>query len=398
MQHGLRQKSAVFATIAGKCALKAWFLQHGRCRNRHELASKACHPPLPLLCCKGTPPPSSMPLVVSKSSNWQINSFVKIPFALIVCDDLTPNSRLLLMFLFNQIGYKPVSSSTIDRCLGMHRSTRNRCMVELKELGFIGGSDAHIVLSDPQPILAKLKERRKESLEQVAVIIGRDEYLELLTEQQRQKQVKAEEAEKRDFLKEASDSWNRYRPKDYQRIRRISAPILKAIDIHMRDLSIVPHAYDEFFSAIKAGIDKSDFWSNQNTSKTLQSITGVGSPTDKKRSNVYSLFNEGISSPAQPIEEEQREDTIVYPARYRKLINDYDAAQHSYNEAYRENRVDTAVENYVIRTESALVEAGLKPELFRLKYGMKTWPTDTPEPAESRVVNWEFDDEYGYVY
>lgn len=299
------------------------------------------------------------------------------------------------MFLFNQIGYRTVSFGAVDACLGMHRSTRIRCVAELKEHGFISGSDTHIVVNDPQPVLAKLELKRKEIGKEIHEILDRDESIRELEELQIKR---SQQVSKRDFLQEATDAWNRYRPKDYQRIRRISAQVIKALDIHMRDLHVPPHNYEEFFSILKAGIDKSDFWSNKNTNKTLQSITGVGTPTDKKRSNVYNLFNEGASCPAKPIEEEQRSDTIVYPAAFRSLISDYEAAQHTYNEAYRSRTIDNDVNEYVIRTENALKEVGLNPALFRLKYGMNTWPTDTPEPSESRVVNWTFDDEYGYAF
>lgn len=340
----------------------------------------------------------TVPLTVSKSKNWDLPQFLKVPFHLVVCDELTPNSRLLFMFLMNQAGYKPVSMTTIDSLLKIHRSTRLRCLAELKELGFISGTDSHILLNDPTPVLAKLKKSRKESLDQVSVILTQDEYLDLIAIKQQAKTEQRAEVAKRDYMQEATDAWNRYRPKNYQRIRRISATVIKALDTHMRDLGVPAHNYDEFFSILKAGIEKSEFWSLHNSSKTLQSITGIGTPTDKKRSNVYALFNEGADKPAQPTTEEDRDDTIVYPAAFRKVINEYDAAQHCYNEAYRNNKITPDIEAYVIRTEQALVDLGLDPSKFRMKYGMKTWPTATPEPAQSRVINWEYDDQYDTAY
>ena len=166
----------------------------------------------------------------------------------------------------------------------------------------------------------------------------------------------------------------------------------------MRDLSVHAHNYDEFFSILKAGVEKSDFWSNQNSSKTLQSITGVGSPTDKKKLHVYALFNDGVSKPAAPTEEEERVDTIVFPARYRDLIDEYESAQTAYNEAYRSRTLTDDHRKYVVRTEQAITDAKLDPAQFRFKFGIREWPTSTPEPVESRVVNWSFDDEYGNVY
>jgi len=339
-----------------------------------------------------------MPLSVSKAKDWQINSFLKVPFHLIICDELTPNSRLLLMFLMNQIGYKSVSMSVIDRLIGFHRSTRIRCLAELKELGFVEGSDSHMVLNDPQPILANFKNSRKKTLDQVYAIMSSDKFMEDLSERQRGKQIKAEQAVKRDYLEEATNAWNLYRPKDYQKIRNISAQLIKAVDLHMQDLRVPPHHYEEFFSILKAGVEKSDFWSNQNSAKTLQSITGVGTPTDKKKCNVYALFNDGVQQPATATEEGERSDTTVFPAKYRKLIDEYESAQTMYNEAYRSRTLTDDHRNYIIRTEQDLFDAGLDPARFRFKFGIREWPTTVPEPKESRVVNWIFDDEYGNVY
>lgn len=339
-----------------------------------------------------------MPLSVSKAKDWQISSFLKVPFHLVICDELTPNSRLLLMFLMNQIGYKSVSFSVVDRLIGFHRSTRIRCLAELKELNFIEGTDSHLVVNDPQPILANLKNSRKKTFDQAYAIMSEDEFMEDLSYRQHSKQVKAQESVKRDFLQEATDAWNRYRPKNYQKISRVSAQIIKAVDLHMRDLSVPAHHYEEFFSILKAGVEKSEFWSTQNTSKTLQSITGIGTSTDKKKSNVYALFNDGVQRPATPIEEEERSDTTVFPAKYRKLIDEYESAQTMYNEAYRGRSLTEDHRDYIVRTEQDLSNAGLDPARFRFKFGIRDWPTTVLEPVESRVVNWSFDDEYGNVY
>jgi hypothetical protein len=334
-----------------------------------------------------------MPITVSKASDWSVNQFVKVPVGLVTCADLTPNSRLLLMFLFNQCGYKTVSAGTIDNLLGMHRATRCRCIAELRELGFIAGTDSHIIIKDPIPVLTKLDKARERYLSEVAIYVNRNVALELIE----QTAVIEEPAEKRDYMKEATDAWNLYRPKDYQSIRRISAQLIKAVDIHMKDNQIKPHDYVEFFSSLKSGVEQSDFWANKNSNKTLQAITGIGNPTDKKRSNVYQLLNLGFGKPAEPTQEEERCDTVVYPAAFRPLISDYEGAQFAYNTAYRNRNITPDIEEYVIRTEKALLDVGLDPALFRLKYGMKTWPTDTPEPANPRELDWVFDDERGYA-
>lgn len=339
--------------------------------------------------------PHPMPFTVSKHSSWNIERFIKVPIQLIICDELHSTSKLLLILLMNQVGFKPVHINAIDRCLGIHRSTRVRCLSELREYGFIKGTDAHLVLMDPIPILDKFRKDRIKVEAEIDDVMGFDEYYKKIEEKEL---TKAETVKPRNYLQEATDAWNRYRPKDYQKIRRISAQVIKAIDIHMKDLSVHAHNYDEFFSILKAGVEKSDFWSNQNTSKTLQSITGVGSPTDKKKLHVYALFNDGVSKPAAPTEEEERVDTIVFPARYRDLIDEYESAQTAYNEAYRSRTLTDDHRKYVVRTEQAIVDAKLNPAQFRFKFGIREWPTSVPEPVESRVVNWSFDDEYGNVY
>jgi len=333
-----------------------------------------------------------MPFIVSKESDWNVNSFVKVPFQLIICDELHSNSKLLLMLLINQIGFKPVSNSVMDRCLNIHRSTRTRCLVELRELGFIKGNDTQIVVCDPMPILLNLKKKRKWLESQIEEIAGTNEVVKQAT-------LQAEEKPKpRDYLQEATDAWNRYRPKDYRKIRRISSQLVKAIDLHMKDLSVKSHDYEEFFSVLKTGVERSDFWSKTNSNKTLQSITGIGAPTDKKKANVYALFNDGIEAPSSSVEEDERSDTTVYPAAYRNIIDEYDAAQTLYSQAYRERSVTDDHRLYVIRTEKAIVDIGLNPAKFRFKFGIKDWPTETPEPASSRIVNWSYDDENGHAF
>lgn len=337
--------------------------------------------------------PGLMGISVSKKTNWDVPLFVKVPPQLLLCTELHANSKLLLIMLMNQVGFRPVSITAIDRCLGIHRSTRIRCMSELKEYGFISGDDTHVVLMDPIPVLARLKVKRDRVEKEIREAMTFDEYFEQLAATE-DKVV----SQRRDFLQEATDAWNRYRPKDYKKIRRISAPLAKAVDCHMRELGVAAHSYEEFFSILKAGVEKSKFWSSDNNSKTLQSITGIGSPTDRKKGNVYALFNDGVDAPAEASDETQREDTTVFPASYRKPIDEYEAAQHSYYEAYRSGGVTKANEDYVVRTEQALVDIGLDPARFRYKFGLKTWPTNTPEPEESRVVNWTYEDEYGQAY
>ena len=338
--------------------------------------------------------PVTMTFVVSKSSDWDVDSYVKVPFSLVCCEHLTSSSKLILIALYNQVGFRPVNYGTLDRLLGIHRSTRIRCFAELRELQFLNGDDNHLVMNDPVPVLKKLIKNGQKDQIQAQEVLSYEDY----AKQALSLEEDAPKAVKRDYLQEATDAWNRYRPRDYKAVNRISAQIIKAIDIHMRDLRVPPHRYEEFFSILKAGIEKSDFWSNQNSAKTLQSVTGVGTPTDKKKGNVYALFNDGVQQPATATEEGERSDSTVFPAKYRKLIDEYESAQTVYNEAYRGRSLTEDHRGYIVRTEQDLSNAGLDPARFRFKFGIRDWPTTVPEPVESRVVNWSFDDEYGNVY
>lgn len=328
---------------------------------------------------------------ISKEKEWKPYSFVMVPTALLMCGQLGSNTKLVLMFLMSQVNLGPVSDEAMDQALGIHRTTRARCMTELRAAGFVKGDKNHIVLCDPIPILTRLWAQRRSTDKEVDGIFARSDTTP-------REAVARPTIEQHDYLQEATDSWNRYRPKDYQRIRRISSQLVKAVDTHMRELGVAPHSYDEFFSILKAGVERDPWWSKANSTKTLQSITGIGSPTDKKKGNVFRLFNDGVDAPSASLSEDERADTVVYPATYRRLIDEYEAAQTSYSQAYFDRKPLEDVASYVIRTEADLVAVGLDPAKFRYKYGINNWPTDTPEPETARVVNWTYDDEYGHAY
>lgn len=297
------------------------------------------------------------------------------------------------MLLFNQVGFRPVSFATLDRLLGVHRSTRIRCLAELKELGFVSGANNHIVLEDPIPVLERLGKAASKAKAEADEIIEHFRAPEVKPQNESPK-----EDSKTDYLKKATDAWNLYRPKDYQKVRRMSVPVVKAVDLHMRELGVSAHDYEEFFSVLKAGVEKSAFWSKTNSNKTLQAITGVGQPTDKKKKNVYELFNVGLEAPAEPTKEEERSDTVVYPVEYRELINEYTAAQFTYEQAYYARDIKDYHEAYVIRTEQALKDVGLDPAKFKKKSCLSSWPTDTPDPEEYREPDWLFEDEVNNGY
>lgn len=328
-----------------------------------------------------------MKITISKSEEWQIASFAKAPLQLLLCDDLLPTTKLLWIVLANQANFRPIDRTVLDRRIGIHRSTRLRAMGELRELGLISGTDSHVVVHDPIPILMSLEKEDALSREIAKTELGIDPVSEVV---EAKKQSKASV----DYLEAARISWNSYRPANYSKVRRMSSHILKAIDLHIRALGVQAHDYDNFFSIIKAGIEKSDFWAKANNNKSLQSIVGTGQPTSQKYANVYSLYNEGLEyGAAIPTEEDKRKDDLVLSSKLRTVIDTYDELHYSYSKIWRSSGNLDSLTDRIIETEERFREAGLDPAKFRMKYPFNSWPTDVPAPEVSRERFWRYDDE-----
>ena len=331
-----------------------------------------------------------MKITISKDVDWQISAFAKAPLELLLCDAILPTTKLLWVILANQANFRPIDRTVLDRRIGIHRSTRLRAMAELRDAGFISGTEHHIIVHDPLPVLAKLDSEDSFSREIARIEIGIDPEKEV-------KAIKKPVARKTevDYLDEATAAWNSYRPANYSKVRRMSSQILKAVDLHIKALKLEPHDYVGFFSIIKTGIEKSDFWSRENSCKTLQSITGIGQPQSQKYSNVYALYNEGLEHGASSaVEEEERNDDVVLPTAMRKVIDDYDELHFMYSKLERTDpgKIDTLTDR-IIEVESKIQDAGFDPARFRMKYKLKSWPTDTPEPSSPRERFWKYEDE-----
>jgi hypothetical protein len=341
----------------------------------------------------GTPQTVPMSLIaVSKEQNWDCSSnFVKVPVEMVACQDLSATAKLLWVILANQAGFRSISKAQLDAVLGVHRATRLRLLKELRELGLVKGEEHHLILVNPIPILRGLKKKRIEAEKTLAQTILRDEPG---NEPEKPKEPK----EKPDYFRHATEAWNSYRPKDYSKVIKLSAGLLQAIDAHIKALKIEAHDYKAFFSVIKAGIERSQFWSKENSSKTLQSIVGFGAPTSKKFNNVFALYNDGLEAPiAKPLTEVERQDKLVLPAKCRKLIDDYDEAQYYYYECYFKPNCPTDIAaQFLTEKEEALVEAGLNPAQFRVLHHSADrvpWPTNTPTPTKPRENFWSYRNE-----
>lgn len=327
---------------------------------------------------------------ISKSHDWNLGRFAKAPFELLYCDDLQSNSKLLWMILASQADYMPIDKGVLDKRIGIHRATRIRCMAELRELGFVVGTNEHIILKDPMPILRKLRVADIRSREIVDREMLSPDFYETT-----KKPAEPKVEEKTDYLEQARLAWNDYRPKNYARINKMSDHLMKSIDLHIKALKIEAHDYIHFFSVLKAGVEHSPFWSTENSSKTLQSIIGIGQPITKKYQNVHNLYNEGLNyETTQAIPEEERFDDMIIPSKLRKLIDTYDELHYLYFNMSRNDpgKLET-LSPRILETEENLREAGLEPASFRMKYQLTSWPSDVPEPETSRERFWRYDDE-----
>jgi hypothetical protein len=330
-----------------------------------------------------------MKISVSKDADWEPEVYAKAPLELLLCEELQPNTKLLWIVLANQSKFGPVDKSVLDKMIGIHRSTRIRCIKELREFGLVKGTEEHLILINPAPVLRKLIESTNTArAEAQKELLG----ITMVSEIEPKKTPKAE---KINYLEAAKNAWNAYRPANYSKVNVMSSELIKAIDSHITALKLKPHCYEEFFSVLKVGVEHSPFWSRENSSKNLQSIIGIGSPQSKKYQNVYMLYNEGLNHErGEALREADRKDELVVAAKYRSLIDDYDELQFMYYELSKNDPASLHVlDSRIIETEERLRDAKLDPARFRMKYQIPTWPTDVPEPETSRERFWRYDDE-----
>lgn len=323
--------------------------------------------------------------------------YAKAPTDLLLCDDLSANSKLLWIVLANQANFRPIDKSVLDRRLGIHRSTRLRCMKELRELRLISGTEEHVIIHNPLPILRQLREEDNRSRK-----IAEEELLDPMYEIKEEVDIPtpADKAEKKrqareNLLEKAVDAWNKYRPDNYSKINKMSAQLLTAVDTQMKSLGLKTGDYDQFFSVLKAGIANNDFWANENRSKNLQSIVGMGSPTTQKFYNVQLLYDDGLRyDKPEPLEEKDRKNIKIVPFAMRTKIEDYERLNYQYFTLWKSNKEDPDIlKDQIIDAEKELRDNGLEPALFRLPYPFTAWPTDVPVATEDQKALWKYDNE-----
>lgn len=317
----------------------------------------------------------------------EIDHFIKVPFEILQTDSLTAADKLLWALLRNIAEFRPVSRQTLDKMLGCHRTTRQRSLDTLENMGFITITNNKIIIEDHRKVLLDIRNGEAKSTK---IMMHPLEKLALENEQ-----AKATPRPSSKQFSEILDAWNNNLPKGYQRLRKVNVQLLKAIDQHMLSLNLQPGQYDLFFSTLRIGVENSQFWSTTNSCKTLTSITGVGNPTQQKSQNVLNLYNSGEDLRERGVKPKHVD--LVLSARYRHLIDDYREAEYKF---VAERDSEKAIEFWSSRIrelEAKMKEARINPRDIR-RYDVTldglTWPTAT-ELGSQPFATIVYDDELG---
>jgi hypothetical protein len=318
-----------------------------------------------------------MAFTVKRATDWPPDDDRVLLRRFLCCTNIRPIPKLIWCLLVSLGDSRLESVTDIDVALQIHRHTRTNAIAELCELGFLRGMTAGVVVQNPLTANPRLQYHSVVFEDGPEAGDGTE-----IPVTSRAEQLAA--------------AWNAHRPANYKRIAQPHAGLIKAVNAHMRDLGLTPYDYEAFFSVLAAGVRRSRFWSQENTSKTLASITGLNRPTEKKAANVLRLYSDGLEAPREERVAPERADTLVLPAALRPLISEYHAAQHAFAMAYDMRRADPAHATRVLRAESAIRDAGFDPQLFRLLLPQvpdAVWPTPIKSPAPGQTREYTFDDE-----
>lgn len=310
------------------------------------------------------------------------------------CTHISANAKVLWITLANQAFRKrSISKSALDKVVGVHRSTRIRLLEELTDCGlvYVSKNTDNITLSDPEEALDKLEAHqtavRKRIKEEIL-----DDLEPIEKPKPKKEEAKAKSLRMEDACLTAAECWNENRPKGYAKIRVMSQHLLKAVNTHMSSLNCKPQDYESFFKILKVGIEKSRFWSKENVTKTLQSITGVGNPTDKKFQNVHSLFNEGLEAQDPHAEKFAENGYLILPRVLQDPLEQYMWVQTQLSMTNDKNLAQRC-KPQIIEIEQTLRDHGLDPQRFRRNFCLTCWPTDVKENTTDKDFFWTFEDD-----
>jgi hypothetical protein len=306
-----------------------------------------------------------MPFSVARATDWHPEPDSTVARTVVLCPDLRPMPKLVLVALVLLGDNELDSVACLDGQLGIHRNSRTQALKELKELGLIRAINPSRV--ELQPLsrgasFLRFHVRPSGATTQLPLAVTRN------------------------FKQELADSWNKHRPSGYAAIRKVSDSLAKSVNTHMADLGLKPYEYDDFFAPLKVGVEASDFWSNENWRKTLAAIVGINKPTDRKRSNVYNLFEAGTNGAAKVKQSSDEPEAKVWPASLRLAVNEYMAAQFAFAQAFDMGRAREGHRERVKQAEMQIMtKHGYSPQAFRQRFPQVAddqWPSDlTKNPA-----------------
>jgi len=303
-----------------------------------------------------------MPFSVCRAVDWHHEPDNAIMRLVAYCPDLRPVPKLLLISLILLGTDELHGGAELDALVGLHRNSRQAAMRDLRDLGLVRMISATRIELQPLTRAAKfLRFNLESSLAVSAPLLtsGRDPKAEL------------------------ADAWNRLKPLGYSSLRVVPDSLAKAVNSHMSDLGLEPYDYERFFQGIAVGVESSEFWLEQNSNKTLASITGLNRPTDRKRANVLSLYEKGAASGSKPERAAPRLKHTVYPGHLRPVISEYIAAQFAYAQAFDLGAVRQGHKLRVVNACQAVLDAGFDPQRLRRRFPQVpncAWPDPTLNP------------------
>lgn len=318
-----------------------------------------------------------MAFTVKRATDWPAEDDQALLRRFLCCTNIRPIPKLVWSMLFALGDSRLESITDIDIALSIHRHTRANALTELMELGFLRGMVAGVIVRDPLSANPRLQYHSPIFAD------GAEE-------------GDGTEVPAKTRAQQFAAAWNANRPADYAKLRQPHAGLIKAVNSHMKDLGLTPYDYEAFFSVLAAGVRRNQFWSKENRSKTLASITGLNRPTEKKSANVLRLYSEGLEAPEDERHEPEQSDTLVLPTLLRPLISEYHAAQHAYAVAYDMGRVQAGHAGRLHQAEAAIVGAGYTPQSFRLLLPQvpdDEWPTSTANPGPEGAREYVFEDD-----
>lgn len=286
---------------------------------------------------EATPLPSG-PLN-SVERTWDFKSgWVRAPIQEIVCNNsLSKQARLLWLWLASlKSGDRSYTWGDCEIAMGCQTKARKNCLAQLIAHGFIEiKPNGVVVLRDPY------KAFENDNLSSDSHIITQKD---LADEIDKESSVPAKttppvKQEKKNSINEniaqLIESWNKYKPDSYQRLRTVSTKDWEAFLKQMRNLKHSTSDIDGFIMCVCKGISKSDFWSNtvRSSGRNFSAIFGYGNVQDKKMRNVQTLYDAGCI-----IQNEEKPD--ISPSLYKEELDALQMIKMNLDRAKRRGDLD----------------------------------------------------------